>query len=177
MKNTPRPTKDAPVSKELPPVFNQKSCGGVAADRWYLLATRAALQIRDQYGIPDRMTKQKMVRAFGAALRPRSPAGRKPSEATLKAVAMLAAGLQSISEEMAQSSSPGNSLRRQLRRLWRRIYHAAIPEFATMKVHTRQERAVILRRNVKAYLRRKRERTKRTTFELNGTEEVSQCLD
>jgi hypothetical protein len=84
-----------------------------------------------------------MVRTFRAALRPRKKAGRKPDEATARAAEMWTAGM-----ERADS-------RRHQRILWQRIYREVLPDFHRMDRLTRQHRTHALRRNVKAYLRRK----------------------
>jgi hypothetical protein len=108
-------------------------------ESWYRAITRSATQIRKRFGVPDQSTEERMVRAFRAALRPRKKAGRKPDEATARAAEMWTAGMKR-----------GNQ-----RALWQRIYREVFPDFHRMDKLTRQHRTHTLRRNVKAYLRRK----------------------
>src|SRR5690242_10187889 len=99
-------------------------------------------QIRKRFGVPDEATEGPMVRAFRAALRPRKKAGRKPDQATARAAEMWIAGMKRA------------GIRHQ-RALWQRIYREVFPDFHRMDKLTRQHRTHTLRRNVKAYLRRK----------------------
>ena len=110
-------------------------------ESWYRAITRSAAQIRKRFGVPDQATEDRMVRAFRAALRPRKKAGRKPDQATARAAEMWTAGM----------NRGGNHQRA----LWQRIYREVFPDFHRMDKLTRQHRAHTLRRNVKAYLRRK----------------------
>ena len=114
------------------------------------MATRCAVQIRKRFGVPDTTTEIRIVRVFRAALRPRGIAGRRPDEATVRAAEMWTAGM---------SAYTGSRNRRQLRQyqrtLWQRIYREVLPGFAAMDKLTRQYRTSTLRRNVKAWLRRR----------------------
>jgi hypothetical protein len=110
-------------------------------ESWFRAVTRSAAQIRKQFGVPDQATEARMVRVFRAALRPRKKAGRKPELATARAAAMWIAGME-------------NAGRRDQRALWQRIYREVFPDFGRMDKYTRHYRTGMLRRNVKAYLRR-----------------------
>jgi hypothetical protein len=113
----------------------------ISPESWYRAITRSAAQIRKRFGVPDQATEDRMVRAFRAALRPRKKAGRKPVKTTARAAEMWTVG------ERVGS--------RHQRALWQRIYREVIPDFHRMDELTRQHRTHTLRRNVKAYLRRK----------------------
>src|SRR5262249_36088870 len=92
----------------------------------------------------------RIVRVFRAALRPRAIAGRRPDAATVRAAEMWIAGMSDYS-----GSRKRRMLRQYQRSLWQRIYREVLPGFASMDKLTRQYRTSTLRRNVKAYLRRR----------------------
>ena len=92
----------------------------------------------------DAATAERIVRVFRAALRPRRQAGRKPDQTTAHAAALWIAGVERC-----------GGLKRHQRGLWQRIYREVIPDYASLDKLTRQYRTQALRRNVKAYLRRK----------------------
>jgi hypothetical protein len=114
-------------------------------ESWYRAVTRSATQIRKRFGVPDQATEERMVRAFRAALRPRKNAGRKPDEATARAAEMWTGGMERAGDR---------DRRRYQRVLWQRIYREIFPDFHRMDQLTRQYRTGMLRRNVKAFLRR-----------------------
>lgn len=123
-----------------------------AAESWYVLAINCAVRIREQFGPLDKNAERKIVRAFRCALRPRLKPGRKPAESTVLAAGLWSVGIQKLTAEKGCRSA----IKRQQRRLWQSIYLATIPGFARMDKPNRQYAAAILRRNVKAYLRRNR---------------------
>jgi hypothetical protein len=100
--------------------------------------------------VPDAQTEARILRVFRAALRPRRTAGRRPDDATVRAVEIWTAGMSDYT-----GSRNRRLLRQYQRSLWQRIYHAVFPGFAAMDKLTRQYRTSTLRRNVKAYLRRR----------------------
>jgi hypothetical protein len=118
-------------------------------ESWFRTVTSSAVAVRRQFGVPDRVTRDRMVRAFRAALRPRQKAGRKPNQATARAADMWIAGMTHYT-----GARDHTSLRHHQRLLWQRIYGTIFPEFNAMDKLTRQYRTCTLRRNVKAYLRR-----------------------
>jgi hypothetical protein len=122
----------------------------VVEEPWFRLATRCAIQIRKRCGAPDRLTEDRIMRVFRAALRPRKRAGRRPSDETVKAAEMWLSGTRGC-----RVTSKGASFRHYLHRLWQGIYREVYPDFTHLDKLTRQYRTGVLRRNVKAYLRRK----------------------
>ena len=116
---------------------------------WFRLATRCATEIRRRFGMPDQTTEDRMVRVFRSALRPRKRAGRRPNHLTVRATEMWRAGMQT--RVAGRKRTP---LRRYQRFLWQRIYREVFPDFPHLDNLTRQYRTSVLRRNVKAYLRR-----------------------
>jgi hypothetical protein len=108
------------------------------------------VQIRKCIGVPDSNTEARIIRVFRAALRPRGTAGRRPDAATVHAAEMWIAGMSEYS-----GSQKRRLLRQYQRTLWQRIYREVLPGFAGMDKLTRQYRTSTLRRNVKAYLRRR----------------------
>jgi hypothetical protein len=114
---------------------------------WFRLATRCAVEIRKRFGAPDKPTEDRIMRVFRAALRPRQRAGRRPNHLTVRAAEMWLAGIRAA----GQKRTP---LRHYQRWLWQRIYREVFPDFPHLDKLTRQYRTSILRRNVKAYLRR-----------------------
>ena len=119
-------------------------------ESWFRIATRCAVQIRKCLGVPDPKTEARIVRVFRAALRPRGTAGRRPDAATVRAAEMWIAGMSDY-----VGSRKRWQLRQHQRALWQRIYREVLPGFAGMDKLTRQYRTTTLRRNVKAYLRRR----------------------
>jgi hypothetical protein len=108
------------------------------------------VQIRKRLGVPDPKTEARIVRVFRAALRPRGAAGRRPDATTVHAAEMWIAGVSDYT-----GSRKHRQLRQYQRSLWQRIYREVLPGFAGMDKLTRQYRTSTLRRNVKAYLRRR----------------------
>jgi hypothetical protein len=101
------------------------------------MATRCAARIRERCGATlDKEAAEKIARVFRAALVPRKKAGRKPDRAAELWVR--------------------HSKKKQQRQLWQRIYREVIPGYARLDKLTRQYRTSLLRRNVKAYLNRKK---------------------
>ena len=117
-------------------------------ESWFRAITRSAAQIRKRFGVTDQLTEDRMVRAFRAALQPRKKAGRKLDQATARAAEIWVAGM----EQAGRRDRP--ALRRYQRMLWQRIYREIFPDFSRMDKLDRQYRTGMLRRNVKAYLRR-----------------------
>ena len=87
---------------------------------------------------------------FRAALRPRGTAGRRPDDATVRASEMWIAGMSGYT-----GSRKRRPLRQYQRSLSQQIYRELLSGFAGMDKLTRQYRTTTLRRNVKAYLRRR----------------------
>jgi hypothetical protein len=108
------------------------------------------VQIRKCVGVLDAKTEAQIIRVFRAALRPRGTAGRRPDAATVRAAEMWIAGMSDY-----RGSRKRRMLRQYQRSLWQRIYREVLPGFAGMDKLTRQYRTSTLRRNVKAYLRRR----------------------
>ena len=121
-----------------------------AKESWFRFVTRSAAQVRRRFGVPDKAMEVRIVRVFRAALRPRSKAGRKPEQETASAAVMWVEGMDSY-----LTIHPRPSLRLFQRLLWQRIYSQVFPDFARMEKLERQYRTNTLRRNVKAYLRRR----------------------
>lgn len=126
----------------------------IAIEPWYVLITRCAVRIRDQFGLPDKATEQMIVRLFRAALRPRLRAGRKPNQATVRAAALWTAGMTGYADTASTMRPCHPSVKRHQRRLWQCIYREVIPGFVRLDKLTKQYRTTALRRNVKAYLHR-----------------------
>jgi hypothetical protein len=121
-----------------------------AQESWFRFVTRSAAQVRKRFGVPDKATEGRIVRVFRAALRPRKKAGRKPDQKTASAATMWADGMDSY-----PALHPRPPLRLFQRLLWQRIYRQVFPDFARLEKLERQYRTNTLRRNVKAYLRRR----------------------
>jgi hypothetical protein len=117
-------------------------------DSWFRAVTRFASRIRKRFGVPDQGTEERMVRVFRAALRPRKKAGRKPDKATARAAEMWITGME------YNKDGDRATLCHYQRALWQRIYRDVLPDFSRMDKLARQYRTCMLRRNVKAFLRR-----------------------
>jgi hypothetical protein len=119
---------------------------GEQREAWHRLATRCAARIRERCGTTlDKEAAEKIARVFRAALVPRKKAGRKPDCETVRAAKLW-----------VRHSKKKHLLKREQRQLWQRIYREVIPGYARLDKLTRQYRTILLRRNVKAYLNRKK---------------------
>jgi hypothetical protein len=117
---------------------------------WFHLVTRMAVRLRKRFGTPDQKMEARMMRVFRSALRPRKRAGRRPNDVTVRAARMWLSGMQ------GHTVGKGISLRHHHRRLWQKIYRDVFPDYAHWDKLMREHETSILRRNVKAYLRRAR---------------------
>jgi hypothetical protein len=141
--------RDGPMrSNRRPPPVVLPAEGGRQQNSMLRTATRAAIRIRKEFGVPDEATVDLLVRAFRAAVRPRQQAGRKPDQATARAAHLFVCAME------AHSIAKYPQLRLYQRLVWQRIYREVIPDFAQLDKLTRQYRSATLRRNVKACLRR-----------------------
>jgi hypothetical protein len=120
-------------------------------ESWFRPVTRSATCLRRRFGVFDRETEERIVRVYRATLRPRAAAGRKADVETRAAAELWVEGMKAF-----RNRPPGQSLRMYQRLLWHRIYRAVFPNLAGQDKLTRQYCTAKLRRNVKAYLRRRR---------------------
>jgi len=103
-----------------------------------------------RYVVPARLCEDwdfeyKTLRHLG-----RGSHGQRASDGTVRAAEMWIAGMSDYA-----GSRKRRLLRQYQRSLWQRIYREVLPGFAGMDKLTRQYRTTTLRRNVKAWLRRR----------------------
>jgi hypothetical protein len=118
------------------------------ADPAIRAAVQAAADHRRDYR-PDRETAERMVKTYRAALIPRGKPGSKALAETVKAADLYSAGIA----EAAARNQPLTF--ESLCKLWAGIKRQAIPGFDAMDKYQRKWRGDELRRNVKAYLKRR----------------------
>jgi hypothetical protein len=113
-------------------------------------ATKYAANLRKRWGAFDAETAARASRAFRAALYPRRLAGRKPDWQTVRAAEIWTAGIAAF-----RGPHTRTAIRQHQKRLWQRIYGEVYPDLDAADRLTWQYRTATLRRNVKAWLRRR----------------------
>ena len=96
------------------------------------MVSQFASQLRNEHGLQERSAAERIGRLVKSSITPRRPRGRPVAPEVRKAAEMRQRGAE-----------------------WRAIYPAVFPGFATMDKYERTYRTPRLRRNVKAYMKRR----------------------
>ena len=94
--------------------------------------TQFGKALREKHGLQDRSAAERISRLLTASITPRRPKGRPATPQVRRAAEMRQQGAE-----------------------WRAVYAAVLPGFSAMDKYERKCRTDSLRRNVKAYLKRR----------------------